>query len=475
MARSEAPMSTELSLRLSFDRRWFSAAFRRLWRYGRAASWPLSLSLLVLLTRIAPLSPIQDAVSQKDALHLSLSLPFWHLVFTPLCSVADALTVSGASQLKSVLLWSVCGILLLRSARKSMTGAVLLLVFLSWGLLASRPMGRLVSADPDVVLVDFHSHTEASHDGRRGFSAEENIRWHRAQGYDAAFITDHNDNQAAVRAKDLTEKNWRSTGYRSLAGEELSLFKTHLVVLGNGENIAREPFNSEPFLLKNAIQFAHARGLLILAALPEYWEYHSPPRDAPPERKWRLTRDVRRAETVDVRKLIAWGIDGFEIVNGDPKALDFPTDDRAQIVELCRRNNLLITGATDTHGYGGAAADWNAVRVPGWQRMGPAELERSILAVLHEKRFGAVTVVQRRRYVPVTRFQKIMAPVGLLIVYGRSLQRAQVIAWIGWIWGYRLALLCFVRLRRMEAKATRSFWGLSMPWAERDGRVTEPS
>jgi hypothetical protein len=49
----------------------------------------------------------------------------------------------------------------------------------------------------DVVVVDVHSHTKHSHDGRPGWEAEDVRAWHAASGYDAAYITDHRSYRGA--------------------------------------------------------------------------------------------------------------------------------------------------------------------------------------------------------------------------------------------------------------------------------------
>ena len=64
------------------------------------------------------------------------------------------------------------------------------------GVLVPRPMVALRAANPADVLVDFHSHTNRSHDGRWGFDAESNRAWHAAAGFNAAYISDHQTMEA---------------------------------------------------------------------------------------------------------------------------------------------------------------------------------------------------------------------------------------------------------------------------------------
>src|SRR5262249_22450630 len=133
------------------------------------------------------------------------------------------------------------------------------LAFLVWVVLIPHPMARLVARDPYTLLIDFHSHSEVSHDGRPGFSAKANMRWDEAQGYNASFITDHNRIETSQKAKAISRANWKETGFRSLEGEEASLYKTHLVVLGNHERIDNRPYDGNSFKIGSFIHDMHEK------------------------------------------------------------------------------------------------------------------------------------------------------------------------------------------------------------------------
>jgi hypothetical protein len=81
----------------------------------------------------------------------------------------------------------------------------------------------------------------------------------------------------------------------------------------------------------------HRLGALTIASIPEYWRNH-----------WEDLDDFVRA-----------GVDGFEIVNCAPKAIGFPDQARARVVSLARRNDLLLIGGSDNHGWGKATCVWN--------------------------------------------------------------------------------------------------------------------
>jgi hypothetical protein len=86
----------------------------------------------------------------------------------------------------------------------------------------------------------------------------------------------------------------------------------------------------------------HADGALAIGSIPEYWRYHRE----------------------SLERLVAEGIDGFEIVNCAPKAISFSSAARADVVSLARGHDLLLVGASDNHGWGMATCVWNLM-VPG--------------------------------------------------------------------------------------------------------------
>src|SRR6185436_1410201 len=63
-----------------------------------------------------------------------------------------------------------------------------------------RPMAGISVADSSVVVVDFHSHTNASGDARSGFSPEANRDWHRQGGFNVAYVSDHRSFSGAEAA-----------------------------------------------------------------------------------------------------------------------------------------------------------------------------------------------------------------------------------------------------------------------------------
>lgn len=282
-------------------------------------------------------------------------------------------------------------------------GLLGLLTFLAWGTLASRPMGKLMAENPNDLVLDFHSHTRYSHDGRPSFTPEQNMKWHQAQGYSAGFITDHNRLEGALEANYLSGLPGHEGGYRALRGEEISLHNTHLIVLGVSTRIDNKPYDGDPQKVETFIKEMRKKGYLVIASLPEYWEHH-----------WKQGVD----------KFVQWGISGFEIISSAPKALEFPWSLRREVIALARKNNLVITGISDSHGYGSATAAWSVLTLPNWSKMSADLLEEAVISHLKSEGFGSVRVLERQKS------------------YWRMLQPWQCLSWMVWIWG-----ISFLRIR----------------------------
>lgn len=79
-------------------------------------------------------------------------------------------------------------------------------------------------------MVDFHSHTH-SHDGRKGFTAEDSRTWHRDAGFHVAYNTDPESARAAVRAA-MDNLPRAGEGTVLLPKRDVVYRRKHVVVLG---------------------------------------------------------------------------------------------------------------------------------------------------------------------------------------------------------------------------------------------------
>jgi len=405
---------------------------------------PLLLTACVVLGQLLHLPPLTDALGGPTPTDVRLLYPLGHVLLAPFTLLADWLNGSPARELKGFAIWAVVGYAFARAARRrrgargglraglreGAAAALFLLglaLFVAWGALLPRPIPRLVATDPDALIFDLHSHTDASHDGRPGFDAAANARWHARAGFGASFVTDHNTARA-VRA-------WRGGAAGTallLPGIELSLNGLHLLALGTDAEIASGAYRAEWAATGRLIRALAAgdtapaagptgataprraaEAPFLVASLPEYWEHH-----------W----------GADLDTLVAWGVRGVEVWTTSPKGMDFPPAARREVVALGRRDRLALFAATDMHGLGYAASAWNVARVPGWRRLEAAPLAAVLVARFRREGPDANHVVVLRRWLPGTALQSVAAVPLNLVLLLRTATPAHGAALLGWIW-----------------------------------------
>jgi predicted metal-dependent phosphoesterase TrpH len=303
-----------------------------------ARRYPITMALivLVLLSALDPLPSLIDAVTGSAATDADLVRPLGYIVVAPLSDVLDALTFLSLERAGALLaVWAAAlalwGALRPGTFARRITRAVVapltLLALAVATLLLPRPVPRVVALDSAVTVMDYHAHTEASHDGRPGWTTRDLARWHAAQGFGASYVTDHN-RVFEGRVEGPTNL---------LPGAEWSVYRQHILALGELTPIERGLYNRDTPSLLGIFSELHRRGALAIGSIPEYWRNH-----------WDDLDDFVKA-----------GIDGFEIVNCAPKAIGFPDQARAWVVSLARRHNLLLIGGSDNHGWGKATCVWN--------------------------------------------------------------------------------------------------------------------
>ena len=389
---------------------------------------PVALTACVIVAQLLPLSPLVDVVTWTAPASARLSYPLWHVAFAPFTLLADWLNGGSRRDLIGCGIWAVVAYALLRLAAgdaparrrpvREAVAAVLfaagLAAFVAWGYWLPRPIPRLVATDPDLLVLDVHSHTALSHDGRPGFGAAQNAEWHARAGFNAAFVTDHNVFGAAT----IWRRDAAGRAPRLLNGEELSLSGLHLVVLGTMGEIANQPYDRTWDSTGTLIRTLHADSLYLIASLPEYREHH-----------W----------GAPLGELTTWGVDGFEIWTESPRAMDITPEDRRAVIARCRLENRTMFGATDMHGYGNAATVWNLVRLPGWRAPNDTALTRALIARFRWGGVAANQVVALRRWIPETRIGSAFAvPVNLGLLL-RTASRPHAALLLIWLWLFALA------------------------------------
>jgi hypothetical protein len=299
---------------------------------------PIAIALVALLlaTAIRPLPPLVDAVTSSVPGDAELRQPVSYVLLAPLSNTLDALTFFSLGRAQWALaVWALAlaawgaarpGSLRLRVGR-ALVGPLALVVVAAAAVLLPRPVPRLVAADSTATILDYHAHTEASHDGRSGWTAARLGAWHARQGFEASYVTDHNVvfNQLVLEP------------IRLLPGVEWSVYRQHVVAIGPVQPIQRDSFGGTTPRMLTLFAELRRQGATSIASLPEYWRNHQGDLDA----------------------FVAAGVDGFEIVNCAPKGLAFPPAARREVLALAARHDLLVVGASDNHGWGQVTCAWN--------------------------------------------------------------------------------------------------------------------
>lgn len=396
----------------------------------RALPWiavPLGLTVILLFSRLAATPALDDPVAGAAPRSLHLVTPWLYLVLGPAFTLWDGVSMLSMSRLQGFLIglmavYLACrisgisqrrGTSVPRELRVLAISLALFLAFLVAGALWHRPMLALAGTEPADIVVDFHSHTNVSHDVRntwmRGFDAEANRRWHARAGFDAVFITDHNSVEGLGA---------RNQGRHPVIcpGIEVSAWRAHIVLLGDTLPVDQSRYNSSLEALLALLQASDtAYGALSVASLPEY----------------------RRNHWTHLDRLVAAGLDGFEIVNASPKANELRPAERDSVVALARSGNRFVVGVSDSHGWGATSMVWNLVRRP----PGSPPTGDPCRATLRRLRTGfpAVRIIERHRLRPEAWWPMWLTPIGVVWETWRSMNWPLTVSWVAWIWALALS------------------------------------
>jgi len=402
---------------------------RRIWRFR----WPLVVTIAIVITAVFSLPPLVDAAHPAAKVTAALQKPAGYYLIAPASNVLDALTLLSAAQYWTTFV--TCALLFLilcarRHARSrngftvgktiraliGFTGGAVAVVGIA--LVAWRPMASLELRDADLIAVDFHSHTSASHDGRSGFDAAHSREWHSGSGFDAAYITDHRTFDGAL---DGQLGNPRRAGERMtlLPGVELRDGDEHPILIGVDPKRMR-------------------------ITSPD-WKEAAVAADggpAPPILLLSMPGDILRIPLDETTGPIR--VAGIEVSDGSPRGIAQAARDRDAIVALSSKLHLALVSASDNHGWGRTAPAWSVMTIPGWRDMTPAQLDIAIRRTIIDQGPRAITVIARRTAPPAnSAIQSAVGGLAVGLVMLRTMNPIERVSWLAWSWG-----LCFVSLRR---------------------------
>jgi hypothetical protein len=388
------------------------------------AAWIITATLAA--TAFAGISPLR-ALGGGAAVPAGLRLSPFYIALAPWTDVLDNLSLMSASQHGAFLL-TLAGAYLawrlgkarsssplpLESAKALAFFGVVLAVYAA-GLLLPRPMASLELLRNDALAVDFHSHTNASWDGRRDFSPERNRSWHQSAGFNAVYISDHATLAGVIDAS-MRNPHFAGEGTAVLPAVEIRCEGQHIVILGATihEGIAdcAAPATTVSSIAEPSRRW-ESEGMITLLTIPGRLSRNSP---------LPLSQ-------------------GIEIADGAPRALDQMRKDSSLIRDIARTGDMALVSGSNNHGWGSTAAAWSVLIIPGWRSLTPAALDAAIRARMGSMRAGSVFVLERRRVVPGSSLIELSLTLPAVAWnMFRTMSVAERVSWLVWTWFLFLAV-----------------------------------
>jgi hypothetical protein len=382
-----------------------------------------------------------DVVQPHSPAAASLETPYLYDILAPASNILDALTLLSPAQYWAA--FALCVVIffapgIVRDLRRPRgfsalstigsslrfvggTVAIVGIMIVVW-----RPMAALSLHDPDLIAVDFHSHTSASHDGRSDFDAETNRDWHRSSGFNAAYITDHRTFDGALSA---AERNppVAGDGVTLLPGVELRDGDEHPILLGANPSRTR-------------LTSADLEGAIVKTDGP-----------VPPILLLTIPGNIVRVPPSEYTGPIR--LAGIELSDGSPRGMAQTARYRKDILALADKLHLAPVAGSDNHGWGRTAPAWSVLRIPGWRRMTPASLDVAIRRTILARAPATTRVIARRTVGPPSgRVEAALGGVAVGVLMLRTMNLRDRLSWILWSWSAALISLARARRNRRQLR-----------------------
>ncbi len=400
--------------------------------YRRRVPWlAIAITALVLVTALFPVDAIRDAATLQAVGEATLELPASYLSIEPFSSVLDTLTLMTVAQHIALLLWAI-GIFAIwrvlrarvrpvRLVRELLAAGGFLLaivVIYAGGAVLPRPMASLAKSDPNIIAIDFHSHTKYSHDGRPDWTEDDVRNWHQASGFDVAYITDHATFEGAERGI-ASNAGESGQGTMLLQGLEVVYRGEHVNILSAGRRYRGLTTENLKDVDERALQLANflpATAPLLIETMPG------------------------NLDKVPATTQTAPGVNAIEIIDGAPRGLAQTRSQRKRIVHIADSLNLALVMGSDNHGWGRTTPGWTLMRLNGWRGMPTDSLSRIIEDVLRVVKGGATRTVERRVAGGANIFALIFAMPLVVWRMFTTLNADERVMWLIWTWGLVLLL-----------------------------------
>jgi hypothetical protein len=388
------------------------------------------------VTAAFSLPPVVDLAQPHSPAAASLKTPLLYDILAPVSNILDTLTLLSPVQYWAT--FALCAVVFFApgiardlrrprsfslastiiSSLRFMGGTVAVIGIM---LVVWRPMASLSLQDPDLIAVDFHSHTSASHDGRSDFDAERNREWHQSSGFNAAYVTDHRTFDGALSAAERNP-SLAGAGTTLLPGIELRDADQHPILLG-----------VDPVRMK--------------ITSPD-WQEAAVEADGgpvPPILILTMPGNIARVPIGEISGAIR--LAGVEASDGAPRGMAQTERDRREILAFADKLHLALVAGSDNHGWGRAAPAWSVLRIPGWRGMTPGSLDIAIRRTILARVPGTTEIIARRTAAsPSGKVETALSGVAVGLSMLRTMNLRDRASWILWSWAG--GLLSLIRARR---------------------------
>jgi hypothetical protein len=398
----------------------------------------IAIVALVLVSALFARDPLRDSATLGPSLEATLRRPIGYVLLAPFSDVLDTLSLLSLRQHLALVVtlllgWAVWwwrrGRVLpatvpaeRRVVRKAVRIGLPLLALITLytaATLLPRPMAA-IDVGPQIAVVDFHTHTKYSHDGRPDWGPEDVRAWHRDAGFDAAYITDH-------RSFDGAREGWANNPPN--VGEKTTLLPG-IEVVWNGEHVnVLDADRIYRGVLTESLRDIDADALKLGSTLP----------GNEPVLIETLPGDL--GKVTFARGPGTPGVRAIEINDGAPQGLGQSRRERARIVALADSLNLALVSGSNHHGWGHTASAWTLFLMPQWRGLDPQQFSTAVSMLIRREGRNATKVVER--YIPNTDGVLALPFTAPLVVWGmfRTLSVDERVVWIVW------TLLAFMLLR----------------------------
>ena len=358
--------------------------------------------------------PVTDASLVHSAAYTMLA---------PICALLDALTLLSLPQHAAMLgtiflcliIWRVLraqsqATSSLHEAGVALAALIAIVVVYGGGALIPRPMAAIQMHNPNDVVIDFHSHTNSSWDGRKWFTPERNRAWHSQSGFDVAYVSDHKTLTGAIAGAARNPAH-AGDGMVLLPALEARDQDEHIIAIGIDSAFPLDPKGDWHDPAPGTTLAVTGSAPLLILTIPGNLK--------------KLPENERRG----FARLYA-----VELSDGAPKGVGTIQRQRSEIVKFADTLNLAVVAGSDNHGWGSTAAGWSVMQIQGWRAMNPAELDSAIQAVIRIERRHAVRVYVRDSPDPgSSRVATLLT--GPLVIWRVlvDLDWPERISWLGWI------------------------------------------